>query len=37
MDHEVRSFVISQILVIILPVGLLFWVWLSMLGWGKPD
>ena len=30
MDPEVRKFVILQLLVIIVPVGLLFALWLSM-------
>ncbi len=37
MDPDVRVFVVSQLLVIIVPVGLLFWLWLSMLSWGKSD
>lgn len=37
MDPDVRSFVVSQLLVIIVPVGLLFWLWLSMLSWGNSD
>ena len=35
MDPEVRLFVISQLLVIVVPVGLLFWLWLAMLSWGR--
>ena len=37
MDLDVRVFVVSQLLVIIVPVGLLFWLWVSMLSWGKSD
>ena len=32
MDPEVRLLVISQLLVIVVPVGLLFLVWIRMLG-----
>ena len=35
MDPEVRNFVIAQLLVIVVPVGLLFWLWLAMLNWGR--
>ena len=35
MDPEVRLFVITQLLVIVVPVGLLFWLWLAMLSWGR--
>ena len=35
MDPDVRLFVIDQLLVIVVPVGLLFWLWLAMLSWGK--
>ena len=35
MDPEVRQFVISQLLVIALPVGTLFGLWLWMLNWGR--
>ncbi len=35
MDPDVRVFVIAQILVIVVPVGLLFWLWISMLSWGR--
>ena len=35
MDPEVRQFVISQLLVIGLPVGTLFGLWLWMLNWGR--
>ena len=31
MDPEVRNFVIAQLLVIVVPVGVLFAVWISML------
>lgn len=31
---EVRQFVISQLVVIALPVGTLFGIWLWMLNWG---
>ena len=34
MDPEVRLLVISQLLVIIAPVGLLFALWIGMLRWG---
>ena len=34
VDHEVRQFVISQLVVIALPVGTLFGIWLWMLNWG---
>ena len=33
MDPEVRQFVIAQLLVIVIPVGILFAVWISMLSW----
>ena len=33
VDPEVRQFVISQLLVIALPVGTLFGIWLWMLNW----
>ncbi len=33
MDPEVRQFVISQLVVIALPVGTLFGLWLWMLNW----
>jgi len=32
MDPEVRQFVILQLLVIMVPVGTLFALWISMLG-----
>ena len=35
MDPEVRQLVISQMLVIALPVGTLFGLWLWMLNWGS--
>ena len=35
MDSEVRQFVISQLLVIALPVGTMFGIWLWMLNWGN--
>ena len=35
MDPDVRLFVIAQLLVIVVPVGLLFWLWLAMLSWGR--
>ena len=35
MDPEVRQLVISQLLVIALPVGTLFGIWLWMLNWGS--
>tara|TARA_B100001063_G_scaffold72232_1_gene66488 strand:+ start:1281 stop:1406 length:126 start_codon:yes stop_codon:yes gene_type:complete len=35
MDPEVRFFVISQLLVIIVPVGLLFALWIGMLSWER--
>jgi hypothetical protein len=31
MDPEVRQFVIAQLLVIVIPVGTLFAIWISML------
>ena len=34
VDPEVRKFVISQLVVIDLPVGTLFGIWLWMLNWG---
>lgn len=34
VDSEVRQFVISQLVVIALPVGTLFGIWLWMLNWG---
>ena len=34
VDPEVRQFVISQLVVIALPVGTLFGIWLWMLNWG---
>ena len=34
VDPEVRQFVISQLVVIALPVGTLFGIWLWMLKWG---
>ena len=34
VDPEVRQFVISQFVVIALPVGTLFGIWLWMLNWG---
>ena len=34
VDPEVRQFVISQLVVIALPIGTLFAVWLWMLNWG---
>ena len=34
MDPDVRLFVIAQLLVIVVPVGLLFWLWLAMLSRG---
>ena len=33
MEPEVRQFVISQLVVIVLPVGTLFGLWLWMLNW----
>lgn len=33
VDSEVRQFVISQLVVIALPVGTLFGIWLWMLNW----
>ena len=33
MNPEVRQFVIAQLLVIVIPVGTLFAVWISMLSW----
>ena len=33
VDPEVRNFVVSQLMVIALPVGTLFGVWLWMLNW----
>ena len=35
MDSEVRQLVISQLIVIALPVGTLFGIWLWMLNWGR--
>ena len=37
VDPEVRQFVISQLVVIALPVGTLFGIWLWMLNWGGPS
>ena len=34
VDPEVHEFVISQLVVIALPVGTLFGIWLWMLNWG---
>ena len=34
VEPEVRQFVISQLVVIALPVGTLFGIWLWMLNWG---
>ena len=34
VDPEVRQFVIGQLVVIALPVGTLFGIWLWMLNWG---
>jgi hypothetical protein len=34
LDPEVRQFVIAQLLVIIVPVGLMFALWLSLLNKG---
>ncbi|WP_170951911.1 hypothetical protein [Synechococcus sp. N5] len=34
VDPEVHQFVISQLVVIALPVGTLFGIWLWMLNWG---
>ena len=34
VDPEVRQFVISQVVVIALPIGTLFGIWLGMLNWG---
>ena len=34
VDPEVRQFVISQLVVIALPVGTIFGIWLWMLNWG---
>ena len=37
MDPEVRQLVIGQLLVIVIPVGTLFAIWISMLRWtAKP-
>ena len=33
MDPEVRQLVIGQLLVIVIPVGTLFAIWISMLRW----
>ncbi len=33
MNPEVRNFVIAQLLVIVIPVGTLFAIWISMLRW----
>lgn len=35
MDPEVRLLVISQLLVIVVPVGLLFLLWIRMLDWDR--
>jgi len=35
MDPEVRLFVINQLLVIVVPVGLLFALWIGMLSWDR--
>ena len=35
VDPEVRQFVISQLVVIALPVGTLFGLWLWMLNWSR--
>lgn len=32
MDPEVRQFVILQLLVIVVPIGILFALWIAMLG-----
>ena len=37
VDPEVRQFVISQLVVIALPIGTLFGIWLWMLNWGGPS
>ena len=34
VNTEVRQFVISQLMVIALPIGTLFGIWLWMLNWG---
>ena len=36
MAPDVQRFVIAQLLVIIVPVGALFFVWIRMLGRSKP-
>ena len=33
MDPEVQQLVISQLLVIVIPIGTLFAIWISMLRW----
>lgn len=35
MDPEVRQFIIAQLLVIVIPVGSLFAIWISMLSWKR--
>ena len=35
VNSEVRQFVISQLLVIAIPIGTLFGIWLWMLNWGS--
>lgn len=35
MDPEVRLFVINQLLVIVVPVGLMFALWIGMLSWDR--
>ena len=35
MDPEVRLFVINQLLVIVVPVGVLFALWIGMLSWDR--
>jgi hypothetical protein len=33
MDPEVRQLVIGQLLVIVIPIGTMFAIWISMLRW----
>ena len=35
MNPEVQQFVIAKLLVIVIPVGTLFAIWISMLGWNS--
>ena len=35
MDSEVRQLIIGQLLVIVIPVGTLFAIWINMLRWKR--